>query len=154
MERFFDTAAEVLVDRDAIVDKFVGDEIIGIFVPALTGELHASRAIQAARDLMAATGNATTSPWIPIGAGVHTGVAFVGSIGSGPHVELTAMGDPVNVAARLASAAGAGEILITAEAAEAARLNAIGLERRELALKGKSSLTTVMVRTTREQASR
>jgi adenylate cyclase len=154
MERFFDTAAEVLVDHDAIVDKFVGDEIIGIFVPALTGELHASRAIEAAHDLMAATGNASTAPWVPIGAGVHTGLAFVGSIGSGPHVELTAMGDPVNVAARLASAAGAGEILVTAEAAEAAQLNATGLERRELALRGKSSLTTVLVLTTRGEASR
>jgi adenylate cyclase len=153
MERFFDTAAEVLVDHDAIVDKFVGDEIIGIFVPALTGELHAARAIQAARALMSATGNASTAPWIPIGAGVHTGVSFVGSIGSGPHVELTAMGDPVNVAARLASAAGAGEILVTAEATKAARLNADGLERRDLALKGKSSSTAVFVLTTSTTAS-
>jgi adenylate cyclase len=145
MERFFDTAASVLVDHDAIVDKFVGDEIIGIFVPALTGELHASRAVAAARALMVATGNATRAPWIPIGAGVHTGVAFVGSIGSGPHVELTAMGDPVNVAARLATAAGAGEILVTTDAADAARLDTAGLEQRDLTLKGKSGYTRVIV---------
>jgi adenylate cyclase len=147
MERFFDTAAEVLVDHDAIVDKFVGDEIIGIFVPALTGEVHAARAIEAARALMTATGNAGATPWVPIGAGVQTGIAFVGSIGSGPHVELTAMGDPVNVAARLASAAGAGEILVTAEAAKAARLDDSGIERRDLALKGKSHPTPVLVLT-------
>jgi adenylate cyclase len=147
MERFFDTAAQVLVDHDAIVDKFVGDEVIGIFVPALTGDLHAARAIQAARALMVVTGNAGASPWIPIGAGVQTGIAFVGSIGSGPHVELTAMGDPVNVAARLASAAGAGEILVTTEAAEAARLDDAGLERRDLVLKGKSNPTSVLVLT-------
>ena len=147
MERFFDTAAVVLVDHDAIVDKFVGDEVIGIFVPALTGELHAARAIQAARLLMTATGNDGATPWVPIGAGVHTGIAFVGSIGSGPHVELTAMGDPVNVAARLASAAGAGEILVTTDAAEAARLDGTRLEHRTLALKGKSSLTSVLVLT-------
>jgi len=148
MERFFDAAAVVLVDHDAIVDKFVGDEVIGIFVPALTGELHAARAIQAARSLMTATGNNGATPWVPIGAGVHTGIAFVGSIGSGPHVELTAMGDPVNVTARLASAAGAGEILVTTEAAEAAQLDDAGLERRDLALKGKSNLTSVLVLTT------
>ena len=52
MERFFDIAAEVLVEHDAIVDKFVGDEIIGIFVPALSGDLHAARAIAAARTLL------------------------------------------------------------------------------------------------------
>lgn len=145
MEQFFDAAAEVLVEHDAIVDKFMGDEVIGIFVPALTGDLHAVRAIQAARALMVVTGNAGASPWIPIGAGVQTGIAFVGSIGSGPHVELTAMGDPVNVAARLASAAGAGEILVTTEAAVAARLDDAGLERRDLVLKGKSSPTSVVV---------
>jgi adenylate cyclase len=145
MERFFDTAADVLVDHDAIVDKFVGDEIIGIFVPALTGDLHAARAVMAARALMARTRNPDGSPWVPIGAGVHTGIAFVGSIGSGPHVELTAMGDPVNVAARLASAAAAGEILVTTDAARAARIETAGVERRDLALKGKSDPVSVMV---------
>jgi adenylate cyclase len=147
MERFFDTAARVLVDYDAIVDKFVGDEVIGIFVPALTGELHAAHAIQAARALMRVTGNAGGTPWAPIGAGIQTGIAFVGSIGSGAHVELTAMGDPVNVAARLASAAGAGEILVTIEAAQAAGLDDAGLERRDLQLKGKSNPTSVLVLT-------
>jgi len=145
MERFFDAAARVLVDHDAIVDKFVGDEIIGIFVPALTGELHAQRAIQAARALMTETGNDGVEPWVPIGAGVHTGVAFVGSIGSGPHVELTAMGDPVNVAARLASAARTGEILVTVDAAHAARIDDVEVERRALVLKGKTHPTTVLV---------
>jgi adenylate cyclase len=59
--------------------------------------------------------------------------------------ELTALGDPVNVAARLASAAGAGEILVTLTAARAARLAEVGLERRDLELKGKSSSTPVLV---------
>jgi class 3 adenylate cyclase len=57
---------------------------------------------------MTATGIADSTPSIRIGAGVLPGTAFVGSMGSGPHVDLTAMGDPVNVAARLASAEGAG----------------------------------------------
>jgi adenylate cyclase len=94
---------------------------------------------------MTETGNDGSEPWVPIGAGVHTGVAFVGSIGTGPHVELTAMGDRVNVTARLASAAGAGEILVTEDAANAAGLDLVGLERRDLELKGKSAPTTVRV---------
>ncbi len=60
-------------------------------------------------------------PPLPIGVGVHTGVAFVGSVGVDANVDLTAMGDPVNVAARLASAAGPDEVLVTIEAAEAGR---------------------------------
>lgn len=147
MDRFYDAAVHVLIEHDAIVDKFVGDEVIGIFIPGLAGERHAAAAVAAARALMAATGNATDSPWVPIGAGVNTGVAFVGTIGDAPHIELTALGDPVNVAARLASAAAAGEILVTIGAARAADLNEAGFERRSLELKGKSEPVSVLVLT-------
>jgi adenylate cyclase len=145
MDRFFATAADVLVDHDAIVDKFVGDEVIGLFIPALTGELHALRAIEAGRSLLAATGSNTPHPWVPVGAGVNTGVAWVGSVGEGSQVEFTALGDPVNVAARLASAAGVGELLVSAAAAASAQLADVGLEHRSLALKGKSEPTDVVV---------
>ena len=145
MDRFYATASHVLVEHDAIVDKFVGDEVIGIFLPGIAGHDHAAQAIAAARALMTATGNADRDPWVAVGAGVHTGVAFVGTVGDGPHIELTALGDPVNVAARLASAAGAGEILVTLAAARAGKLAEDGLERRELELKGKSAPTSVLV---------
>lgn len=147
MDRFFDTAARVLVDHDAIVDRFVGDQAIGIFVPALTGADHARKAIDAAQALVAATRHSESRPWIPIGAGVHTGIAFVGSVGSGAHVDFTALGDTVNVAARLASAADPGEVLVTVDAARAAKFDAAGLERRDLALKGRSAPTSVVVLT-------
>jgi adenylate cyclase len=143
MDRFFAIAARELVRRDAIVDKFVGDEVIGIFVPGIAGERHALQAIDAGRDLLRAM--AEREPRIPIGAGVHTGVAYVGTVGEGAHVDLTALGDPVNTTARLASAAGAGELLVTVAAAAAAGLDQAGLERRSLALKGKSETTDVLV---------
>ena len=72
LNRFYSAAADILVDHDAIVDKFVGDEVIGLFIPVLTGELHASRAVAAGRALLA-----RTEGWMPIGAGVNTGIAFV-----------------------------------------------------------------------------
>jgi adenylate cyclase len=140
MERFFAVATDVLVDQDAVVDKYVGDEVIGLFVPVLTGELHASRAIAAGRELLR-----STADWLPVGAGVNTGIAFVGAVGPDESAEFTAMGDPVNVAARLASAAGAGELLVTDAAAESAHLETAGLERRALELKGKSGTTEVVV---------
>jgi adenylate cyclase len=85
MGRFYDTASDVLVNHDAFVDKFVGDEIIGIFVPAMAGELHARRAIDAAQALLRRTGHEDAGePWAPIGVGVSTGTAYVGSIGEGP----------------------------------------------------------------------
>jgi adenylate cyclase len=135
----------VLIERDAIVDKLQGDEVFAIFVPALAGERHALRAIEAGRTLLSVTGNDTPDPWLPVGAGVNTGVAYVGTVGEGDMVEMTALGDPVNVAARLASAAGAGELLVTDAAVAAAHLSDEGLEHRSLSLKGKTERTEVVV---------
>lgn len=145
MGRFFDTAARVLVAHDAIVDRFVGDQAIGIFVPALTGPDHAARAVQAAQALVAATADDGDASWVPIGVGVSTGVAFVGSVGTGSHVDFTALGDTVNIAARLSSAAEPGEVLVTLDAAGAADLDTAGLERRDLQLKGRNATTPVVV---------
>ena len=146
MGRFYDTASEVLVAHDAIVDKFVGDEVIGIFLPVFATESHAGRAVDAARALLKKTGHGTAGgPWVPVGVGVNTGTAYVGTVGEGLDTELTAMGDAVNTTARLASVAAEGEILVTAAVAEPAGLAAEGLERRSLALKGKSEPTEVLV---------
>ena len=146
MGRFYDVATDVLVTHDAIVDKFVGDEAIGIFVPAMAGDQHAQRAVDAARELLRRTGHGRSEPpWVPVGAGVNTGRAYVGAIGEGPDTELTAMGDVVNTTARLASAAGAGEILVTLAAAANAGLAWTAGENRALTLKGKSHATDVLV---------
>ena len=105
---------------------------------------HPAHAVEAAQALLRATGHADPGgPWIPVGAGVHTGTAWVGAVGDASHTELTALGDAVNVTARLASVAGAGEILVTSAAARAAGLDP-GLERHHLALKGKVQSTEVV----------
>jgi adenylate cyclase len=146
LDRFYDVAARVLFANDAILDKFVGDEVVAIFVPAPTGDLHASRAVAAARALLTATGHGTAEgPWLPIGIGVHTGVTYVGAVGESPSTTLTALGDPVNVAARLASAAGAGEILVSDAAAAAAQLPETAAERRDLELRGRAERVPVVV---------
>jgi adenylate cyclase len=146
LNRFYEAATRILVEHDAIVDKFVGDEVIGLFIPALAKDAHAERAIQAAQALLRATGHGDPGgPWLPVGAGVHTGVAFVGSVGQPPVTDLTALGDVVNTTARLASAAGPGEVLVTDTARIAAKFDPAGLERRELALKGKTETTSVFV---------
>ena len=144
--RFYDAAAGVLHERAAILDKFVGDEVVAIFIPALSGELHAAHAIAAGRDLLRVTGHGEPGgPWLPIGVGVHTGNAFVGAVGEGPSATVTALGDTVNVAARLASAAGPGELLVSAGAARAGQIEAGDAEHRDLELKGKSERVAVVV---------
>lgn len=145
LDRFYTAAIKVVFDHDGAIDKFVGDELVAIFFPLLSGERHAQRAVEAAQALLQATGHADPGgPWLPVGAGVNSGRVWFGAIGDGEHVELTALGDRVNVTARLASAAGAGEILVTTEAASAAGLDPT-LEPRSLELKGKAEATDVVM---------
>jgi adenylate cyclase len=137
LARFYGAAADVVDKRDGIVDKFVGDGAVALFIPGFAGADHAADAIAAARGLLAETGNGDAEPWIPIGVAVHTGRSFVGTVGEGDARDFTALGDTVNTAARLTDLAGAGEILVSAEAASAADLETEGLERRTVEIRGR-----------------
>ena len=88
--------------------------------------------------------NDTSGPWIPLGVGVHTGIAFVGAVGSkDATTDITVLGDAPNKAARLSSSAEAGEILVSQSASEAAGLNVDQLEGRLLDLKRKTEPVSV-----------
>ncbi|HET9680735.1 MAG TPA: adenylate/guanylate cyclase domain-containing protein [Candidatus Limnocylindrales bacterium] len=139
LNRFYRVAAQVVIDLDGLVDKFVGDEIVALFAPGWAGRDHARQAIAAADAILAATGHgAGREPWLPLGAGVHTGVAYLGTVGAaGVVTDFTALGDPVNATARLASAASAGTILVSADAAAAAHLTTDGLSASPLELRGR-----------------
>lgn len=143
--RFYGTAAEAIDEWDGIVDKFVGDGAVALFIPAFTDGEHAANAIAAARSLLEQTG----SDRIPLGVGVHTGTSFVGAVGEGDVKDFTALGDTVNTAARLTSLAGAGEVLISAEAAVAGGLETTGIEQRTLELRGKKQSVDAWVATAR-----
>jgi len=148
MNRFYEAAINVLVRADAFIDKLVGDEVTALFIPGYAGEGHARKAVEAGQALLRVTGHADPGgPWVPVGVGIHTGEAWVGSVigASGAGADFTALGDNVNVAARLASNAGAGEVLISEAAVAASGMNLVELDRRQLELKGKSEPTGVRV---------
>jgi adenylate cyclase len=147
LDRFYTVATRAVFANDGSVDKFVGDEHVALFVPLFSGNDHAAKAIATAKALLRATGHdAPGGPWAPVGVGVHTGLTWYGSVGQGDRTELTAVGDAMNTTARLASAARAGEILVTTAAAAAAGLDP-NLERRALDLKGKLAATEVVALT-------
>lgn len=147
INRFYVSSTEVLTRSDALIERLVGDQVIGLYIPGFAGPDHAGKAVRAARELLRVTGHGDhDGPWIPIGIGVHTGIAFVGAVGSEDGVtNITALGDAVNVAARLSTQAGPGEILISEDTYKAARLQANGLEQRQLELKGRSQPVAVRV---------
>ena len=142
LSAFYQLAAAAIVANEGLVDKFVGDEAIGLFIPGFSGADHAAKAIAAGRAILEVAGRATASPIgaIPVGAGVHTGVAFVGSLGSSDQIsDFTALGDPVNTTARLASLAGAGELLVSVATSERAGLDSRDLERRTVDVRGREA---------------
>ena len=115
INRFYTVASQVLIQTDAMVDRLMGDEAIGLYIPGFAGPEHPRKAIEAAQDLLRLTGhNDVRGPWLPVGVGIHTGQAFVGVVGDeSSTADFTALGDNVNITARLASEAGPGEILVS-----------------------------------------
>jgi len=147
INRFYSVASHVLIQTDALVDRLMGDEAIGLYIPGFAGPNHPGRAVEAAQELLRLTGHRDPrGPWLPVGIGIHTGPAFVGVVGDEQStMDFTALGDNVNITARLASEAQAGEILVSDAVCSAANLNLENLEHRQMELKGKSESISVRV---------
>jgi adenylate cyclase len=138
---FYGIAAQAVQGRGGSVDKYLGDGIFALFIPGFTGPDHAARAIDAARQILDQTRGSPEPPRagtvLPVGIGVHTGVAYVGVVGrSGDLTDFTALGDAVNITERLSSAAGAGELLISDAALNSSGYPSASLTSRQLTLKG------------------
>ena len=107
IQAYYRSAATAIDANGGIIDKFLGDGVMALFIPVITGEDHAGRAVSAGRAILAAVErDGLAAKGLMVGAGVHTGEAFVGVVGSEEKIDFTALGDTVNVAARLGSTAG------------------------------------------------
>jgi adenylate cyclase len=140
INRFYNTTTSILFKHEAMVEKIAGDAITAFFTRGFSGDRHASAAIETAKLIISATGHHTqTEPWAPLGIGIHTGMAYVGSVRSDSGTnEIAVLGDTANIGARLCSLARAGEIYISKAAADAAGLEGAGIQKREVNLKGRS----------------
>ncbi|MGD8402331.1 MAG: adenylate/guanylate cyclase domain-containing protein [Anaerolineales bacterium] len=149
IQRFYKETSHVLVHHNSMVNRLMGDQVSGLFVPRFAGKDHAKVAIEAAKAVLEVTGHGSKKgPWIPVGVGVHTGRAFVGAVGSGDGVnEIAVLGSAANLCARLSSRAAAGEILVSDESAKLAEMQDEAQERRVLVLKGISEKVPVRVMT-------
>jgi adenylate cyclase len=106
------------------------------------GKDYVARTVRAAQKIQ----KAMAQQKIPVGVGVHAGSAYFGAMGSADGlVNISAIGDEVNTAARIASKAAAGEILVSEPALKAAGIESSSLESRSLELKGISGPVTVHV---------
>jgi adenylate cyclase len=139
LNRFYAVATDALIERDAIVDKLVGDEVMALFLPPVAGDDHLEKMVEAAEALLRGVGFGTDErPWLDVGIGLAFGKAFVGNVGHGEVKDFTAVGDVVNTAARLQTQAAAGTIVMAEAVFDAVRDRYPAAERLELDLRGKS----------------
>lgn len=146
VDRFYRGATDVLIDAGAMIEKLAGDEVTAIFAPGFAGPAYVRHAIESGQRLLDLGGTADGGLGVPVGIGVHAGRAFVGAIGRARHMTtISALGDTVNVAARLASVAAAGELLVSDAACRVAGLDLKALPTRHLTLKGRTIPVDVRV---------
>ncbi|OBF92085.1 adenylate cyclase [Mycobacterium sp. 852002-51163_SCH5372311] len=118
LNRFYVAATKTLLRHDAVIDKLIGDEIMAFFVQGISGPHYRRRAVLAGMELLEAVGyGSDDGPWIELGVAVNAGVAYVGNVG-GAVVDFTALGDAVNVSARMQQHAAGGELLVASGVAD------------------------------------
>jgi adenylate cyclase len=135
LQGFYSLVTDAVQAEGGIIDKFLGDGVMALFIPSFTERHDAASGLAAARRILA-------EAQLPVGVGVNTGPAFTGFLGPTAEVAgFSAVGDAVNVAHRLGEAAAAGELLVSAEAATQAAYDPSASgepwEVRELSVKGR-----------------
>ncbi len=147
INRFYHDATDVLFDNGAMVEKLAGDAVTGFFTTGISGADHARLAVKAAREILRVTGHQDPGgPWVPVGIGVHTGVAYVGAVNAGGGVtDIAVLGDTPNTGARLAALAGTGEIYVSQAAAQQAGLDRSGCQVLHQTVKGRSEPVDIWV---------
>jgi len=131
---FFTAMTQVILDCGGTLDKYIGDCVMALFGAPVPAHDDVQRAVQAAIQMQRAT-------TVPIGVGLHTGHAVVGNIGSAQRMQYTAIGDTVNVAARLVSRAAPGQIIVSEDVYDLAQGSFVPLG--EVELKGRKGKMNV-----------
>jgi adenylate cyclase len=136
LNRYFSAMSEIIFAHGGTLDKYIGDGLMAIFgAPTATPDdavnaVNAAVAMQKRLVNLNAELKADGLHEISVGIGLHTGEATIGYIGSDKRSEYTAIGDTVNLASRLESIAGGGQIFISEATASSSR-NSLPLRARE-----------------------
>jgi adenylate cyclase len=119
LNEYFEVMVDILFKYSGTLDKFVGDEIIGLFGAPIAIDDAPFKAVSCALAMLQGleefnrTRAAENQAAIRIGVGINTGNVITGSIGSTRALQYTAIGDAMNVASRLVNVASSGEIIIS-----------------------------------------
>lgn len=146
LDRFYAIASDALVANRGIVDKMIGDEVMGLFIPFHVGGDLGRAMIDSARDILrGVVGAGPDGADIPVGIGLHRGDAYVGKVGTDNVGDFTAVGDTVNTTARLQGQARAGEIVMSEAVYASVAGEFPGLEARTIEVKGRERPVEIRV---------
>lgn len=133
INRFYTQTTRAIISEDGLVEKLAGDSVAAFWGAGFAGVDYVQKTIKVAQTLL----HAMVRENIPVGIGVHAGIAYFGAMGAADGLtEISAIGEEVNLAARLASKAAVGEIIVSEQALQQAGMDASSLEARTLELKG------------------
>jgi adenylate cyclase len=142
INRFYAASTKIIIEEDGLVEKLAGDEVAAFWGAGFAGPEYVRRTIDVAHKLL----RVMKEQGISVGIGVHSGVAYFGSMGTAEGLtDISAKGEEVNTAARLASKAAVGEIIVSEQAIKVAGIDSSELESRSLELKGISEPVLVRV---------
>jgi len=108
LNRLLALAFDILNDHGATMNQFLGDGFISIFNAPIEQPCHAALAVESARQIVSLPGLGDT---VRFGAGINTGFAMVGNVGSERAMNYSAIGTTANLASRIQQLAGPGEVL-------------------------------------------
>ncbi|HYT29441.1 MAG TPA: adenylate/guanylate cyclase domain-containing protein, partial [Actinomycetota bacterium] len=139
LNRYFSDVVPLILEQGGTVDKFVGDAMMAIWGAPNRQPDHALRGARAALAMQAAVQQVVErNPGFPcFRIGLNSGPALVGNIGSDQFRNFTAIGDTVNLAARLQETAQPGEVVIGPGTCEAIRNQAVLRPLGPVAVRGK-----------------
>lgn len=119
LNEYFSEIIDIIFRYGGIIDKFIGDAIMVVYNAPLTQDNHELRAILSGLSIQKALSDINEKRkregkvTIEMGIGINTGDAVAGSIGSEKRMEYTVVGSEVNLAQRIVSRSGGGQILIS-----------------------------------------
>jgi adenylate cyclase len=145
LTEYFTEMVECVFRHGGTLDKFIGDAVMAQWGAPIGAPDDPDRAMAAAIDMIHELAilnkkwRSQGRPELQVGIGLTFGEVFAGNIGSEKRLEFTVIGDTVNTASRLCSAAEGGEILISEEMRRALSTMPKLTERPPLDVKGKSN---------------
>jgi adenylate cyclase len=149
LNEYFSDMIDIVFKYNGTLDKIIGDELMIVYGAPISAENDTERAVTTAVEMQKQITRLNKirkkrkDPPITVGIGINRGVVVSGNVGSRDMMDYTVIGDTVNLGARLCSAAGPGEILVSSSAWKETRKLYSYKELEPIKVKGKKNKVSV-----------